>query len=153
VSPAPEETVAEQPVAPAEQSARPFGERPLAHILLAAVLAVVGLELGFLGGFLALRDARVAGVTLPVGVILAVVVNALVARWVVRAAPAGYLLLTGGGWAVAALALDVKRPEGDLVYPDDPHVYAFLLLGSLAFLVPLLVALVRGASSAAAPPR
>lgn len=98
------------------------------------VLGFVGVELGLIGAFLSLQSLHLAGLTVPVGPVLAVTANLLAGLWAVRitgnrsAAAAPAL-----GWLLSVLLLSSSRGEGDVVITNSGEGVAFLLLGALAW--------------------
>lgn len=116
--------------------------------MLAAVpvLALAGLLLGAAGSFAQATRLAVAGVELPVGLVVVLALNAAVfvggARLLRRRLGAAAPAL---GWFAAVLLLSSRRPEGDLVLPADAGSYTYLLLGTI--LAGLAVGLPPGQSS------
>jgi hypothetical protein len=80
---------------------------------------------------------RVAGVLLPLSVVVAVVANLLMPRLALRLSASRLVAaLTGVAWLVVVVAAMIRRPEGDLLITGGGTTgvvnLAFLLLGVLA---------------------
>lgn len=124
----------EEPPPGEEQPPAPPGRAAL--IAAIAVTALVGYELGLLGGFLALSSPELLGVPIPVGILIAVIGNVALGIWVVRVTRIRLALAAPViGWVLAAFPLSVSRREGDLVLTADHRASAFLLLGAAAWVV------------------
>lgn len=124
--------------APSEPDHRPRSRAVV--VATALVLVVIGLELGYLGGFLTLSAPRVLGVSIPVGPLVGLLGNLAVGRWVVQATGVrATVVALAVGWLVAVVPLSTTRAEGDLVITNDGKGLAFLLLGALAWLVASLL--------------
>jgi Family of unknown function (DUF6113) len=122
------------------------------------VLVVLGLVLAVVGGFHATWTTA-AGV--PVVAIIAVVVN-LVVFWVAGWATRSKLgsLLPAVAWLIVASLLSVRRVEGDLIITGSVAGHVFLLGGSVAATVAVVLApaarlqaVVAGATGAQATQR
>lgn len=117
--------------------------RTLGKVVLLGLLATVGAVTGVVGAFVHEFSAEVAGIGLPVGLLLALGPAAAVyvlAGWLLRSRLA--VLAPGTGWLLPVLVMSVPSPEGDLVVAANPAGYAFLLGGSV--LIGLAVALPYG---------
>jgi len=80
---------------------------------------------------------RIAGVLVPLSVVVAVVANLLLPRLALRLSGSRLVaVLTGVAWLVVVVAGMIRRPEGDLLITGGGATgvvnLAFLLLGVLA---------------------
>jgi hypothetical protein len=112
------------------------------HLLTYVVLAVGGLLLGLVGAGLSAVRVTVAGVSIPWGLALTLValgVGARSAAWLVGRRRAAVAVTVG--WMVPTLAFAALSPGGDVLLPDLPRTYAYLLGGvlvsTLASTIPL----------------
>lgn len=96
---------------------------------LIGVLAVLGAVVGVLEAFV--HPLRLWG--LPAGVAVAVVVNFVVPQLVGRGTRSRmFALVPCAAWLLSVIVLSVGRPEGDFVVPGNGTGYAFLLAGTIA---------------------
>lgn len=101
----------------------------LVAVALVGVLVVLGAVVGVLEAFV--HPLRLWG--LPAGVAVAVVVNFAVPQLVGRGTRSRmFALVPCAAWLLSVIALSVGRPEGDFVVPGNATGYAFLLAGTIA---------------------
>lgn len=109
--------------------------RLLVAVPLGCMLAVFGVVLAVLESFL--HPVRLFGI--PVGVILAVLVNLAVAQLVGRAARSRLLaLIPGAAWLLVVIVFAIGRPEGDFVVAANWIGYGYLIAGAVASIVGVL---------------
>jgi hypothetical protein len=116
--------------------------RPPRQTFTYLVLVAGGVLLGVIGAGLSAIRIEVAGLTIPWGLVLVVTalgVGARSAAWLVGRRR-GAVAVTMG-WVVPTLAFAALSPGGDVLLPDLPRTYAYLLggmlVGSLASTIPL----------------
>ncbi|MQA79031.1 MAG: hypothetical protein GEV10_11235 [Streptosporangiales bacterium] len=98
-------------------------------VALVVVLAVLGVVVGVVEAFV--HPVRLWG--LPAGVAVTVVVNFLVPQLVGRGTRSRmFALVPCATWLLSVIMLSVGRPEGDFVVPGNGTGYAFLLAGTIA---------------------
>lgn len=89
---------------------------------------VAGILLGIVGvGVIALRST-IAGVSVPWGLVLAVLgvgASARGAAWLVGSRRAATAVLLG--WLVPTLAFSALNPGGDVILTDEPTTYVYLV--------------------------
>jgi hypothetical protein len=98
------------------------------RVALYLCLALLGAALGVAGAFVHHVRLHVLGVSLPLGILLALLTG-------LGLAVAGGLLtrsrlgagLVAGPWLLGALPFASERPEGDLIISGTPFGYAYLL--------------------------
>lgn len=100
-----------------------------------ALVLVLSLLTALWGAFLV--PLRVGGVPVPVAVVLAAVANVALGRAGGRLYGRVGAALPGVLWFVVVAALQIRRPEGDLVVPGSLPGLLFLLLGSISAAVPV----------------
>ena len=112
------------------------------HLLTYLVLTVGGLLLGLVGAGLSAVRITVAGVSIPWGlalVLTALGVGARSAAWLVGSRRGAASVTVG--WMVPTLAFAALTPGGDVLLPDLPRTYVYLLGGvvvsTLASTLPL----------------
>jgi len=101
-----------------------------------ALLLVVGLVTGMFGVALAPMRLTVGSVALPVGllVVVAIPVIARGGAWVMGARlGAGCVAL---GWALPTIAFVLAGPGGDVLLPDVPRTWIYLLGTTLLLVLP-----------------
>ncbi len=109
------------------------------------LLFVVGLVAGMFGVALAPLRLQVGGVTLPVGllVVVAIPVVARAGAWIMGARlGAGCVAI---GWALPTIAFVLAGPGGDVLLPDVPRTWIYLLGTTLLLVLAAAVPLPRGA--------
>lgn len=112
------------------------------QLLTYVVLAVGGLLLGLVGAGLSALRITIAGVSIPWGlalVLTALGVGARSAAWLLGRRRAAVAVTVG--WMVPTLAFTALTPGGDVLLPDLPQTYAYLiggvLVSTLASTIPL----------------
>lgn len=91
-------------------------------------LVAAGLVLGLVGSVVSAARVVVGGVTVPWGLVLtaATVVAAVrAASWTLGSRRAGAAVMVG--WFVATAAVLALSPGGDVLMPDVPRTYAYLV--------------------------
>jgi hypothetical protein len=124
--------------------------RPPGQGLTYVALAVGGLLLGVVGAGLSSVRIDVAGVTVPWGLVLVLVALAVGARsaaWLVGSR--GGAVAVALGWALPTLVFASLSPGGDVLLPDLPRTYVYLLGGALLAAFVCVVPLPAGAALAA----
>jgi hypothetical protein len=106
--------------------------RRIGRVAAYAAFLVLGAVIGAAGSFLQAVTVDAGPVPLPVGLVLAL------AGSVGVFAAGGRLLRSRLGavvpavaWLVAVLVMSGKRPEGDVVLPQQATAYGYLFLGTL----------------------
>lgn len=96
----------------------------------AVVLALGGVVLGLFGGFLQAWTVPVAGLRIPLGLVLVLAcliasIRALIHAFDARRAGAIFFI----GWAVISVVLALPTSEGDIVIARDGLAIAYLFSG------------------------
>lgn len=114
--------------------ASPSGPRPTPlGVGSAVVLVFGGVILGLFGGFLQAWTVPVAGLDLPVGLVLVLAcllagIRALI--HVFNSRRAGVIFFVG--WVVTSVVLAIPTAEGDIVIAPDGLALVYLFLGVIA---------------------
>ena len=104
----------------------PTSSRP--RLLVLVVLVALGILLGLVGAAVLALEATIGSVTVPWGLVLAVLGVACTVRgaaWFVGSRRGGVAVLLG--WLLPTFALSAVNPGGDVVLTDEPRTYAYLL--------------------------
>jgi hypothetical protein len=129
-------------------------ESPAPSILTHAGLLVGGLALGLFGTVLAAARTTVRGTTVPWGVVLVLVtVLACVrgAAWLLGSRRGAALV--GLGWVLPTLAFATTNPGGDVLLPDEPRTYVYLVGATVLVVLAVALPLPRGTRELAAAAR
>jgi hypothetical protein len=141
------EAVADGSVLPALEAASP-------SVLTYAGLLLGGIVLGLFGTVLMAARVTVRGVVVPWGLILsmlAVIACVRGAAWLVGSRRGAALV--GLGWVLPTLAFTTANPGGDILLPDVPRTYVYLIGSALVVVLAVALPLPRGAAAAAADSR
>lgn len=112
----------------------PSGRRPTPlGVGSAVVLVFGGVILGLFGGFLQAWTVPVAGIALPVGLVLVLAcllagIRALIHLFDSRRAGVVFFV----GWVVTSVVLAIPTSEGDIVIAPDGLALVYLFVGVIA---------------------
>lgn len=101
---------------------------PRPRLLALVAPFAAGVLLGIVGVGVISLTATIGGVTVPWGLVLAVLgvgVSARGAAWLVGSRRAATAVLLG--WLVPTLAFSALNPGGDVILTDEPATYVYLL--------------------------
>ena len=129
-------------------------ESPAPSILTYAGLLVGGLALGLFGTVLAASRTTVHGTTVPWGVVLVLVTVLACVRggaWLLGSRRGAALV--GLGWVLPTLAFATTNPGGDVLLPDEPRTYVYLIGATLLVVLAVALPLPRGTRELAAASR
>ncbi len=119
-----------------------------------AGLLLGGVVLGLFGTVLMAARVTVRGTTVPWGLVLsmlAVLACVRGAAWLVGSRRGAALV--GLGWVLPTLAFATANPGGDVLLPDVPRTYVYLVGSALFVVLGVALPLPRGAAAAAADSR
>jgi hypothetical protein len=142
------------PAADADGSVLPVVEAVPTSVLTYAGLALGGIVLGLFGAVLMAARVTVRGTVVPWGLILsmlAVLACVRGAAWLVGSRRGAALV--GLGWVLPTLAFATTNPGGDILLPDVPRTYVYLVGSALFVVLAVALPLPRGAAAAAADSR
>jgi len=142
------------PAADTDGSVLPTVEAVPTSILTYAGLALGGIVLGLFGTVLMAARVTVHGTVVPWGLILsmlAVLACVRGAAWLVGSRRGAALV--GLGWVLPTLAFATTNPGGDILLPDVPRTYVYLVGSALFVVLAVALPLPRGAAAAAADSR
>jgi len=128
--------------------------RPRTPISTIVALAVLGLLLGLVGAVVASARTTVGGVVVPWGTVLMLVVLAVVVRaavWQAGSRAAGMSLVAG--WFLATGAALALAPGDDVLLPDSPRTWVYVLGGALLCLLAIAWRLPEGLAELVAAER
>ena len=142
------------PAAEPDGSVLPTVEPVPTSVLTYAGLLLGGVVLGLFGTVLMASRLTVRGTTVPWGLVLSMVAILACVRgaaWLVGSRRGAALV--GLGWVLPTLAFATTNPGGDILLPDVPRTYVYLVGSALIVVLAVALPLPRGAAAAAADSR
>jgi N-acetyl-1-D-myo-inositol-2-amino-2-deoxy-alpha-D-glucopyranoside deacetylase len=112
----------------------------IATVVRVLLAFVVGVAVGVAGAFLHTSVLLLAGIPWPTGLVLALGLFSVALVHAGRMEGPTGVWACSSGWILAVLVLSWPRPAGDIVIPGTWYGYAFLGLGFLVGLGPLVSA-------------
>jgi hypothetical protein len=143
-----------EPAADAAASVLPTFEPVAPSVLTYAGLLLGGVVLGLFGTVLMASRVTVRGTTVPWGLVLSMLAILSCVRgaaWLVGSRRGAALV--GFGWVLPTLAFATTNPGGDVLLPDVPRTYVYLVGSALFIVLSVALPLPRGAAAAAADSR
>jgi hypothetical protein len=129
------------------------------NVAAAVICLLLGAVAALFGAFVHPGVRVVLDIAWPVGLVLALALEALSLRLAAGVSGRAGVWLTGSAWVAVVLVLTWPRAAGDVVVPGAWYGYAFLILGMGLAMVAATLAWVRSAvpvpvsASAVAPER
>ena len=120
--------------------------RPLTYV----GLVCGGVVLGAVGAVMAAARVTVGSVTIPWGLVLAVLTLVVCVRasvWYAGTRTAGLAVMAG--WALPVVAFATVNPGGDVLLPDMPRTYVYLVASAVLGVVAAAWRLPAGAAQLA----
>jgi hypothetical protein len=142
------------PAADPDGSVLPTLEPVAPSVLTYAGLLLGGVVLGLFGTVLMAARVTVRGTVVPWGLVLtmlAILTCVRGAAWLVGSRRGAALV--GLGWVLPTLAFATTNPGGDILLPDVPRTYIYLVGSAVFVVLATTLPLPRGAAAAAADSR